>query len=192
MSEGIIFLWVVAGIVLVGIGIYAVSVYNTLIRLKKDCDKAWANIDVLLKQRSDELPKLIDAAREYMDYENETFQKVIQARQKAQKASSPKQEANADSKLKSALGDFFALAENYPELKTSEQFTELQQRIADIEDHIADRREYYNEATTYYNTRIEQIPYVFLANPLGYKERELFDVDEEDLEDVDISESFES
>ncbi len=192
MSGGMIFVLVVAGVILIGILFYTVSIYNTLIRLRKDCDKAWANIDVLLKQRSDELPKLIDAAQEYMDYESETFQKVIQARQKAQKASSPKQEADADSKLKSALGDFFALAEDYPELKASEQFTELQERIADIEDHIADRREYYNEAVTYYNTRIEQIPYVFLANPLNYKERELFDVDEEDLEDVDISESFES
>lgn len=190
MSEGIVFLYVVAAVVVIGILAYVVGIYNTLIRLKKDCEKAWANIDVLLKQRTDELPKLIDVAREYMDYEEETFQKVVKARQKAQEASSPKQEADADSKVKSALGDFFALAEEYPELKASNQFTELQERIADIEDQISDRREYYNEATTYYNTRIEQIPYVFLAGPLGYEEGELFDVDEEDLQDVNISETF--
>ena len=183
LTVGGVFLLVLLGCAI----LYVVRMYNSLVRLDKNCEKAWSNIDVLLKQRADELPKLIDAAQEYMDYEQETFQKVVDARQEVQKASTPKEEAEADSMLKGALGEFFALAEDYPELKANETFVELQERIADIEERIADRREYYNEATTRYNTRIEQVPYVFIADPLGFNERELFEADEEDLEDVDVS-----
>lgn len=171
---------------------YVVGMYNSLVRLDKNCEKAWSNIDVLLKQRSDELPKLIDTAKQYMDYEQETFKQVVEARQQVQQASGPKEEAEADSMLKGALGDFFALAEDYPELKANENFTELQERIGDIEERIADRREFYNEAVTTYNTRIEQIPYNILANVLNYEQKELFEVSEADREDVDISAAFDN
>lgn len=183
----------IAAIVILGSAItYSVRLYNNLVRLDKNCEKAWANIDVLLKQRSDELPKLIDTAKEYMDYEQETLQEVIDARNQVEQASSPKEEAEADSFLKNALGDMFALAEDYPELKANEQFLQLQEQISEIEERIADRREYYNNTVTSYNTRIEQIPYVFVANVLNYTERELFEADAGDREDVDISSAFDN
>lgn len=169
---------------------YVVMVYNSLVRLNRDVDKAWSNIDVLLKQRSDELPKLIDTAKEYMEYEEEVLQQVTEARTKAEEASSPKEEAEADGMLRNALGNFMAVAEDYPDLKANENFQDLQNRISEIEDKIADRREYYNEAVNTYNIRIHQIPYNIIANNMGYSDKELFEVEEGDREDVDISEGF--
>jgi LemA protein len=181
------------GVVIVGsLVVYGVGLYNSLVRLDKNCEKAWSNIDVLLKQRSDELPKLIDTAKQYMDYEQETLQQVIEARSQVQQASGPKEEAQADSMLKGALGNFFALAEDYPELKANENFTQLQGRISDIEERIADRREYYNEAATTHNTRIEQVPYIVIAGPLGFTEKELFEATAEDRQDVDVGAAFDA
>lgn len=179
-----------ATLVVLGIIIYAVMIYNGLVRLRRNVDEAWSNIDVLLKQRSDELPKLIDTVQQYMDYEHEVLQKVTEARTEVQKASSPKEEAQADGMLKDALGDLFAVAEDYPDLKANESFQQLQDRISTIEEQISDRREFYNDAVNQFNIRINQIPYVFIANTMSYQEQELFEVDEEDRQDVDIGSSF--
>lgn len=195
MSTGTgIMLFLVGFFVLVVVSVvgYVVAAYNSLVRLNRDCDKAWSNIDVLLKQRSDELPKLIDTAREYMDYEKDVLQDVTDARTKVEQASSPKEQARADQQIKSALDNLLAVAEDYPELKANETFQQLQNRISDIEDKIADRREYYNSAVNTYNIRIHQIPYNFIANSMGYTDRELFEVEEGDREDVDISAGFDS
>lgn len=190
MSAMELFIGIVGALIVGAFIFWGFSLYNRLIKLRENCEKAWSNIDVLLKQRSDELPKLIDTAKEYMDYEQETFQQVVEARQQVQEASSPKEEAEADSMLTSALGDFFALAEDYPDLKANENFMQLQDRISEIEDKIADRREYYNSATTEYNARIQQLPYVFIANGMGWERRELFEATEEEKEDIDINEMF--
>lgn len=173
-----------------GIVVYAVMIYNGLVRLNRNIDKAWSNIDVLLKQRSDELPKLIDTAREYMEYEQEVLENVTEARTQAQKASSPGEKADADEAVKGALANLFAVAEDYPELRANESFQQLQDRIAEIEERIADRREFYNSAVNTYNIRINQIPYNVVANTMNYEERELFQVSEEDRRDVDVSELF--
>lgn len=173
-----------------GIVVYAVMIYNGLVRLNRNIDKAWSNIDVLLKQRSDELPKLIDTAQEYMDYEQEVIENVTEARTKAERAEGPSEEADADEAVKGALANLFAVAEDYPELRANESFQQLQDRIAEIEERIADRREFYNSAVNTYNIRINQIPYVFVANMMNYEERELFQVSEEDRRDVDVSELF--
>lgn len=175
---------------LIGFVGYIVSVYNQLVSLNKECERTWSNISVLLQQRSDELPKLIDTAQEYMDYEQETLQQVIDARSQVQDASNPKQQAEADEQLKGALGNFFALAEDYPELKASKNFQNLQERISSIEEQISDRRELYNQAVTNYNTLINQIPYVFLANQMNLQRRELYRASDEAREDVDISNAF--
>lgn len=186
---GIIIL-LVLGIVSITILGYFVVVYNGLIRLKRDVKRAWKNIDVLLKQRHDELPKLIDACKEYMDYEKGALQKIVKLRSKAQEASTPKEQAKADEKLRGALSNLFAVAEDYPDLKAQENFGKLQERISSLEDQIADRREFYNEVVTTYNTRINQIPYNFIADMLKYEEKELFEVPEEEKEDIDVSEQF--
>lgn len=179
------------GLVLIGgVGLYFVQVYNHLIRVDRECENAWSNIDVLLQQRGDELPKLIDTAKQYMEYEQETLEQVIDARSQARGADSPEQQAEADSQLRGALGEFFALAEDYPELKANESFQQLQDRISQVEEQIADRRELYNQVTTNYNTLIKQIPYVFVANNIGLDSRELYEAPESSTEDIDITNAF--
>lgn len=169
---------------------YGIMLYNNLVRLKRNIEKASSNIDVLLKQRNDEVPKLIDSAQEYMDYEKEVLNEITQARTKVQKANDPKDKAQADQMMKNALGSFFAVAEDYPDLKSTEQFQQLQERISSIEDQISDRREFYNSSVTTFNTRINQIPYNFLANSMNYREKEVFEASEEEKQDVNISDQF--
>lgn len=180
----------VALVLILGAVGYVVQIYNQLVNLKKQTEQAWSNIDVLLKQRSDELPKIIDTVEQYMDYEQETLQQVIEARSKAQQADDPEQQAKADSELQNALGNLFALAEDYPDLKANESFQQLQDRISSIEEQISDRRELYNEAATNYNTLINQIPYVFVANQMSLSEKKLYEVDEADKQDIDVGDAF--
>lgn len=191
MASGLALLGVAAGIVIVGgLLVYIVVIYNSLIRLKKNIEKSMGNIDVLLKQRNDEIPKLVDTAQEYMDYEKDTLQQITEARTEVEGANKPKEKASADQMMKSALGNFFAVAEDYPDLKATEQFQQLQERISEIEDQIADRREFYNDSVTTYNTRINQIPYNFVANMMGYQDKEVFEADEEEKADVNLKEQF--
>ena len=185
---------IVAGFVglvaLVLLGAYVVSVYNRLVRLRKRVDQAGRNIDVLLKQRQDELEKLIDAASEYMDYEEDVLTSLTEAREEAERAKTPGEEAAADQQIRGALVDFRARAEAYPELRSQSNMMQFQERISDVESQISDRREFYNAAVTQYNTRIEQFPYVLFARQFGFEPRELFSATEAELADVDVSEAF--
>jgi LemA protein len=165
---------------------YFVSIYNGLIRLKNNIEKAWSNIDVLLKQRHDELPKLIDTVKGYMKHEQETLQQLTEARTAFMDAESVKEKAAANNQVESALKSIFAVAEDYPDLKAQESFQQLQERISGLENEIADRREFYNDAVNQYNIRIHSIPDVIVASMLNYQDRELFEVSEADKEDVDI------
>ena len=169
---------------------YVVSLYNQLVRLRKRVDQAAQNIDVLLKQRQDELTKLIDAAQEFMDQEEEVLTRLTEAREQADRASTPTEQANADQSVRDALAGFRARFEDYPELRSQENMMQFQERISDIENQIADRREFYNEAVTQYNTRIEQFPYVIMAKQFGFEDRELFTATEEETADVDVAEAF--
>ena len=165
---------------------YFVSIYNSLIRLKNNIDKSWSNIDVLLKQRMDELTKLLKSVKGFMQYEKEVLTKVTEARTAFMNAKTVQDKANADSFLTSTLKSLFAVAENYPQLKANESFMQFQNRISSIEESIADRREFYNDSVNTFNIRIEQIPYVFVARRLGYTARELFKATEADRRDVEI------
>ena len=169
-----------------GVIAYLVTIYNSLVRLKNDINKAWANIDVLLKQRHDELPKLIETCKGYMQYEQKTFELVTQARSAYSKASSVGEKAQADNMLSGALKTLFAVAENYPELKANNNFMQLQGRITDLEEKIADRREFFNDDVNTYNTRIQQLPDVFLAGLMKLQRRDLFKVADEDRRDVEV------
>jgi LemA protein len=171
---------------------YTVSVYNQLVRLRKRVDQSKQNIDVLLKQRQDELTKLIDSAQEMMEYEEDVLTQLTEAREQADQAETPKEQANADAQVRQALADFDARVEEYPELSAQENMQQFQERITDIESQIADRREFYNESTTRYNTRISQFPYLIFARQFGFQERELFEATEEEKEDVDVSAAFSS
>ena len=169
---------------------YIISIYNQLVSLNRRVDQAKQNIDVLLKQRQDELTKLIDAAREFMDQEERVLTKITEAREAAEQAQTPTEQANADQMVRDAMADFRARVEEYPELRSQENMMQFQERITDIESQISDRREFYNEAVTRYNTRIAQFPYVILARQMGFTDKELFTAPDEDLEDVDVSAAF--
>ena len=173
--------------VLVGLVLYGVGIYNGLIRLKHNIDQAWANIDVLLKQRSDELPKLVETVKGYMGHEKEVLTRVTEARAALLGAKSVGEQSQADSALRGALGQLFAVAEAYPELKADSSFNQLQARISEVEEQIADRREFYNASVNSFNIRIEQIPDVLIAGMMQLAPRELFEASEDDRRDVEIS-----
>jgi LemA protein len=174
-------------LVVVAFVFYTVSIYNSLIRLKNDIDKAWANIDVLLKQRHDELPKLIDTCKGYMQYEQKTFELITEARSAYQNAKTPPAKAQADNMMTGALKSLFAVAENYPELKANNDFMQLQARISEIEERIADRREFLNDSVNTYNIRIQQFPDMILAGIMNLQQRDFFKATEEDRQDVKVS-----
>ena len=181
-----ILLVLVVVLFVVGIFIYFITIYNSLVRLKNDINKSWSNIDVLLKQRHDELPKLIETCKGYMQYEQKTFQMIAEARTAFMHAGSVAQKAQADNMISGALKSLFAVSENYPELKANSNFLQLQKRISEIEERIADRREFFNDTTNTYNIRIQQLPDVFVAKMLNLQERELFKVSEDDRRDVEV------
>ena len=170
----------------VGIIIYFITIYNSLVRLRNDIDKSWSNIDVLLKQRHDELPKLVETCKGYMQYEQKTFQLITEARSAFVRASSVTQKAQADTFITGALKTLFAVAEKYPDLKANNNFLQLQKRISELEERIADRREFFNDTTNTFNIRIQQLPDVFIAKMLSLQRRELFKVSEEDRRDVEV------
>jgi LemA protein len=173
-------------LIVVGIFAYLITIYNSLVRLKNDIDKAWANIDVLLKQRHDELPKLIETCKGYMQYEQKTFQLITEARTAYMRAGSVGEKAAADNMISGALKSLFAVSENYPELKANNNFMQLQKRISELEEKIADRREFFNDDVNTYNIRIQQLPDVFIAGLMHLQHRDLFKVTEEDRQDVDV------
>src|SRR4030066_817622 len=151
--------------------IYGISLYNSLVQLKHAVAKAWANIDVLLKQRHDELPKLVEVCKQYKQFEQATLERVIAARSRVQVAREGQDIAalgQAEGALRASLGGLFAVAEAYPELKTNENYMQLQTRITGLENGIADRRELYNESVNIYNVRIEQFPAALIANMLSF------------------------
>jgi len=173
--------------------VYGIVVYNGLVQLKHNLSKAWANIDVLLKQRHDELPKLVEVCRQYKQFEQETLARVTEARARVAKA----REAHdvpalgaAENLLRAGLGQIFAVAEAYPELKANEHFMQLQTRITALENGIADRREWYNESVNLHNVRIEQFPDLIIARLFAYSEQPLLQFSTEEKADVDLKALF--
>jgi len=186
MHAGEILWTVVIGFLLVGSVGYFLSIYNSLVEVKNNIGRSWANIDVLLKQRHDELPKLVKVCEAYMQHERAIFDKLSEARGALAQARSVGQRAQAENQITAALGGFFAVAESYPDLKANASFTSLQQRISELENQIADRREFYNDTVTIFNTRIQQIPDSWVASGMNLQAAELFKIDERDREDVTI------
>lgn len=187
-------IWIVAGFVvlavLVVLAAWVISMYNQLVSLQRRVDQAKQNIDVLLKQRQDELTKLIDAAQEFLSHEEELLTELTEAREQAERASTPTEEASADQLVRDALSGFRARFEEYPDLRSQTNMLQFQERISEVENQISDRREFYNEAATRMNTRIRQFPYILIAGPLGFHHRELWSATEADKQDVDVSAAF--
>ncbi len=173
--------------------LYGISLYNNLVRLKHNVSKAWANIDVLLKQRHDELPKLVETCKQYMGYEQQTLEAVMKARSavaQAREAQDIKAVGKAETQMRFGLGNLFAVAEAYPDLKASESFQHLQARITGLESGIADRREFYNESVNLNNIRIEQFPDNLIAGKFGFKAADLLEFEDEQKADVNIKALF--
>lgn len=173
--------------------IYGIVIYNSLVSLKHGITKAWANIDVLLKQRHDELPKLVDTCKRYMRHEQETLQQVMRARAAVSAAGARADMGalgTAENQLRLGLGSLFALAEAYPELKANETFRHLQERITGLEESIAHRREFYNESVNLNNVRIEQFPDLILARMFGFSPGEMLEFATEGLNDVNVARLF--
>ena len=188
MSTALVF-WALVAMVL----IYAVVAYNALVQIKHNVDKAWANIEVLLKQRHDELPKLVETCKQYKQFEQDTLQRVTEARARVQAASDARDMpalGQAENVLRMGLGQIFAVAEAYPELRANEQFTQLMQRITGLEEGIADRREFYNESVNINNVRIEQFPDTVVAKLFGFGPRQLLNFNADELRDVDVKALF--
>ena len=173
--------------------VYLIILFNGLVSLKNNVKEAWANIDVLLKQRHDELPKLVETCKQYMGYEKDTLERVMQARagvQQARESGDMAALGPAEAQMRSMIGKLYAVAEAYPQLKANESFQQLQARITGLENSIADRREFYNDSTNLYNTRIQQFPDVIIARQFGFKPASLLEFSDEEKKDVDVKALF--
>ena len=178
---------------LVVASVYVVRIYNGLVGLRENVRKAWSNIDVLLTQRHDELPKLVETCKRYMAYEQETLERVMQARSavfKAQGKGDVTALGAAEQQLREGLGRLFAVAENYPDLKADQGFKHLQTRISQLEESIADRRELYNEAVNLNNIRVQTFPDVIVARLFEFRQSPLLEFTEEQKRDVDVGKLF--
>ncbi|HXF07576.1 MAG TPA: LemA family protein [Candidatus Acidoferrales bacterium] len=188
-------LWLVlAGIALAAI-IYAVVIYNNLVQVKHNVSKAWSNIDIILRQRHEEVPKLVETCRRYMRHEQETLKRVIAARAAVGQAREQRDVAalgGAESRLRAGLGQLFAVAEQYPELRADASFAHLRERISNLENTIADRREFYNECVNRNNVRIETFPDVILARFFKFESADLLEFESEQLEDVALRPLFDA
>ena len=173
-------------LIIIGIISWFFTVYNGLIQVKENIKKSWANIDVLLMQRSDEIPKLIKVLKSFVKHEKKMFDNIMDARTSYLGANSVSEKANADNQMSEALKSVFALSEAYPELGSNDNFLKLQERISGLENEIADRRELYNESVNNYNIRIQSLPDMFIANTLGLPQEVMFKVDENKKKDIDI------
>lgn len=189
MSVSSTIFWGVVVIVL----LYGIFTYNALVALKHAVDKAWSNIDVLLKQRHDELPKLVETCKQYTQFEQNTLRQVTEARtrvQSAREAQNVPALGLAEGALRAGLGQLFAVMEAYPELKANEQFATLQSRIVGLENAIADRREFYNESVNIHNIRIDVFPDLLVARLFSFAARPLLVFSAEERADVDLKELF--
>ncbi len=173
--------------------VYGIGIYNGLVGLRENIKVAWANIDVLLKQRHDELPKLIETCKRYMQFEQETLEKVMRARATVDQASASGNVAAvgaAEQQLRSGVTRLFAVAESYPELKSDQNFKQLQGRITSLEESIADRRELYNDQVNLNNIRVKVFPDVLIAQQFGFKTAQLLEFSQEEKRDVDMGALF--
>jgi LemA protein len=162
-------------------------IYNGLVRLKNNIEKSWANIDVLLKQRSDELPNLIASVKGYMAHERTMLEVLTKARTDVLEAPTLSKKAASDMLITESLKTIFAVAENYPNLKANENFLKLQNRITALENELADRREFYNDSINIYNIRIHSFPDIIVARMMKCTDEPLFKASEEDKAVVQVN-----
>ena len=169
-------------LIIVGIGAYLVAIYNKLVSLRAGMDASWSDIDVQLKRRYDLIPALVDTVKGYKEYEGDTLERVIKARQQGLSAGTMDEKAAAANMLSGALGKMFALAEAYPDLKANTNFLKLQDELSNMEDAIQNARRYYNAIVRDYNAKIESFPDLFVAQKFNFTKRDYFELDESEAE----------
>lgn len=173
-----VWVWVLIGIVVVLL-FWLVAAYNGLVGSRNRVDNAWSQVEVQLKRRYDLIPNLVETVKGYAAHEQQTFERVIEARNAAQSAQGPAQQAEAENFLTGALRQLFALAEAYPQLRASENFTKLQEDLSDTENKIAVSRQIYNDTVLTFNNKVQQVPSNLVASMFGFAAREFFDAGDE-------------
>ncbi|HZQ90866.1 MAG TPA: LemA family protein [Terriglobales bacterium] len=168
--------WILLGVIVVAI-VFVISVYNGLVQLRVRADSSWSDIDVQLKRRHDLIPNLVETVKGYAAHEKGTFENIAKYRSAAMQATGPAERAQAESQLTTALRGLFAVAENYPQLRASEQFTSLQASLGEVEDSIQNSRRYYNAVVRDLNTRIQSFPSNLIARMFGFTQRQFFEMD---------------
>jgi LemA protein len=164
--------------ILAFIVLFIIGLYNSLIRLRRRCDNAWAQIDVQLKRRYDLIPNLVETAKGYLKHEKEVLENVTKARQQAIDASGVQNQAQAENFLTSTLRSLFAVVENYPELKANENMLALHEEVTSTENKISFARQHYNDSAMTYNVKIETVPANIIASMFNFTQREFFELEE--------------
>jgi LemA protein len=173
-------------VLLVLIVIFLIGMYNSLVQLRVRCDSSWSDIDVQLKRRHDLIPNLVETVKGYAAHEKGTFENIAKYRSQAMQATTPADKAAAENQLTGALKSLFAVAENYPQLKASEEFTQLQGSLSEVEDTIQNARRYYNAVVRDLNTKLQSFPTNLLAGMFGFQPRQFFEVQAADREPVAV------
>src|SRR5690349_4398235 len=179
---GLIIILVLAG----GAVLILAGMYNSLVQLRVRADSAWSDIDVQLKRRHDLIPNLVQTVKGYAAHEKGTFENIAKFRSQAMQATTPADKAQAENQLTGALKSLFAVAENYPELKASEEFTQLQGSLSQTEDSIQNARRYYNAVVRDLNTKIQVFPTNLMAGMFGFTQRQFFETTAGDREPVQV------
>lgn len=174
-------------IIIAVLALWAIAIYNSLIKLKNRVDEAWSDIDVQLKRRYDLIPNLINTVKGYAAHEKELFEKVTEARTQAMGAQNPADKEKAENMLSGTLKSLFAVAENYPDLKANQNFLELQRELTDTEDKIQASRRFYNGNVRDFNTKIEVFPNNIFAGMLHFVKRDFFQADTAEKENVKVA-----
>ncbi len=186
MSVGLIIVIVIAAVVLFAF-LFLLGLYNGLVKARLRVKEAWAGIDVQLKRRSSLIPNLVETVKGYASHERELFENVTKARSQLDNAQTAKQAADANNMLTQTLRSLFAVAENYPQLRASENFQSLQNELSDVESKIAYARQFYNANVLSYNEKIQVFPNVIFAGTFGFQAAEFFEAEEEARQDVPVS-----
>ncbi len=177
--------WIVLVIIVIAV-FWVIALYNRLVINRNKVDNSWSQVDVQLRRRYDLIPNLVETVKGYATHEKEVFENVARARQQAIQAQGPEQKGQAENMLTGALRQLFAVAEAYPVLRASENFTQLQQQLQDTENKIAYARQFYNDTVFMYNTSIEKFPASLFASMFGYARRPFFEVEGEGREPVSV------
>jgi LemA protein len=172
--------------ILIVIAVVLIGMYNSLVQLRVRCDSAWSDIDVQLKRRYDLIPNLVETVKGYAAHEKGTFENIAKFRSQAMQAVTPADKAAAENQLTGALKSLFAVAENYPQLRASEEFTQLQGSLSQTEDSIQNSRRYYNAVVRDLNTKIQSFPTNLIAGMFGFTQRQFFETAATDREPVQV------